>query len=306
MTEHYRLGESADPAGLLDRAIAFTLGAVHAVTPERLSAPTPCEQWDLRALLIHVADSLEALGDGLGTGRMDLVPAAPAAPTGQAAPTRPSGPAVPASPATQAGPTGQASPTWPTGAASPTGRPGPAAPARPPSSAYQARHPGPAPVSDPVATQAPAVPTPPPLSPVHAPTTAPPRAANFAAPPLAIDDPVACLRAQAARLLGVGAAGAGRGPVRIADSALDPRIVLGIGAVEIAVHGWDICRACGVRRPIPPALAVELAGVCALVVTADTRYPAFAAPVAVPNRSCPSDHLVAFLGRDPTTMSDPF
>src|SRR5437588_611718 len=58
-------------------------------------------------------------------------------------------------------------------------------------------------------------------------------------------------------------------------------------------------------RPPLPALAVELAGVCALVVTAETRYPAFAAPVAVPSRACPSDHLVAFLGRDPETMPDP-
>jgi hypothetical protein len=32
----------ADPAALLDRAIGFALGAVQAVTPERLSDPTPC------------------------------------------------------------------------------------------------------------------------------------------------------------------------------------------------------------------------------------------------------------------------
>jgi len=237
MTAQYRLGESADPAALLDRAIAYTLGAVHSVTPERLSAPTPCAQWDLRALLIHVADSLEALGDGLGTGRMDLAPAAPARPI------------------------------------------------------------EPAPVSDPVTAPTPGTAG-------FAPGTAAPPVPSPAVP-RAADDPVAFLRAQAARLLGVWAAGVGQGPVRIADSALDPRIVLGVGAVEIAVHGWDICRACGVRRPIPPALAIELAGVCALVVTADTRYPAFAAPIAVPGRSCPSDRLVAFLGRDPETLSDP-
>lgn len=240
MNGQYRLGESADPAALLDRAIAFTLGAVQAVTPERLSAPTPCAQWDLRTLLIHVADSLEALGDGLGTGRMDPSPATPAR----------------ASPAAQ--------------------------------------------VSDPVAA---------PASGAPAAVTAAPPAAGPAVPRTAdartADDPVACLRAQAARLLGVGAAGAGRGPVRIADSALDARIVLGVGAVEIAVHGWDICRACGLLRPIPPALAVELAGVCALVVTADTRYPAFGAPVAPPSRACPGDRLVAFLGRDPAPMSAP-
>lgn len=209
MTAQYRLGAMADPAALLDRAIAFTLGAVHAVTPDRLSDPTPCEQWDLRALLIHVTDSLEALCDGLGTGRVDMSP--------------------------------------------------------------------PEPISVPV-----------------------PAIASAPA-----DDPVADLRGQAARLRGVWADGIRRTPVRIANSALDPRIVLGVGAVEIAVHGWDICRACGLRRPIPPALAIELAGVCALVVTAETRYPSFGAPIAIPDRACPSDHLVAFLGRDPHTMSDP-
>jgi uncharacterized protein (TIGR03086 family) len=239
MTGWYRVGAAADPAALLDRAIAFTLGAVHAVTPDRLSGPTPCAQWDLRALLIHVADSLEALGDGLGTGRMEIDP------------------------------------------------PGPARPQ------------GPAPVSAPIVTPEHGLPGP---ASAPSPGSAVPLTAGTVPP---ADDPVACLRGQAARLRGVWAAGVGRRPVRIADSALDPRIVLGVGAVEIAVHGWDICRACGLRSPIPPALAVELAGVCALVVTPETRYPAFAAPVAVPGRSCPSDHLVAFLGRDPATTSDP-
>ena len=266
MTGQYPLGEAADPAALLDRAIAFALGAVHEVTPERLSARTPCAQWDLRALLLHVADSLEALGDGLGTGRIDLTPAPP--------PNPPSSPSP--SPTPVSGPI-----TTPTPLAStPTATTGPKTPAS------TAAHTS---------------------SPTAAPTTvpAPPSAARPAVP-LAAEDPVAFLRAHAARLLGVWAVGTGPGPVRIADSALDPRIVLGVGAVEIAVHGWDICRACGLRRPIPPALAVELAGVCALVVTADTRYPAFDAPIAVPRGACPSDRLVAFLGRDPATMSDPF
>ena len=257
MTGQYRLGESADPAALLDRAIAFTLGAVHAVTPERLSAPTPCAQWDLRALLLHVADSLEALGDGLGTGRMDLAPASATGPSGSVAQSDAVSTAA-----------SIAAPGPGSGAGSGSGSGSTSAPA----------------------SASVASPDPPPLF--------------GAAVPRAIDDPVAVLRAQAARLLGVWAAGFGRDPVRIADSSLDPRIVLGVGAVEIAVHGWDICRACGLRRPIPPALAIELTAVCALVVTADTRYPAFAAPIAVPSRSCPSDRLVAFLGRDPDASPD--
>jgi uncharacterized protein (TIGR03086 family) len=193
----------ADPGALLDRAIAFALGAVHAVTPERLSDPTPCAQWDLGSLLLHVTDSLDALCDGLGTGRVDL-PVLVGAGT--------------------------------------------------------ASSPG---------------------------------------------DPAAQVRDRAARLRSwTSRMPCSEEPVRIAESALDPRIVLGVGAVEIAVHGWDIGRACGLRRPIPPALAIDLAGICVLVVTGATRRPAFADPVAVTGRACPSDELVAFLGRNPDSTFD--
>jgi len=212
---HHDAMTRADPAALLDEAIGFALGAVHEVTVQRLDGPTPCAGWTLRTLLLHVTDSLGALCDGLGTGRLDLLAS--------------SAPALAAASCS---------------------------------------------LADALAA--------------------------------ALDDPVPSLRDQAARLRGVRAAGAERrGSVMIADAALDARIVLGVGAVELAVHGWDICRACGVQRPIPPGLAFELAGICALVVAADTRHPAFAASVAVPDRACPSDHLVGYLGRDPGLAFDP-
>ena len=39
----------AGGVGLLERAINYTLGTLHAVTDAEMSAPTPCRSWDLRA-----------------------------------------------------------------------------------------------------------------------------------------------------------------------------------------------------------------------------------------------------------------
>jgi hypothetical protein len=75
------------------------------------------------------------------------------------------------------------------------------------------------------------------------------------------------------------------------------------GAVEIAVHGWDISAARDARRPIdpiPPALATRMLGLCPLLVAG--REGLFAGPVKVPAQASPGDKLVAFLGRDPGTL----
>jgi hypothetical protein len=69
--------------------------------------------------------------------------------------------------------------------------------------------------------------------------------------------------------------------------------------VEVAVHGWDVARACGVDRPIPPALAGELLELCPLLVD-DADRPGRFGPPADPSRwARPGDRLVAFLGRCP-------
>jgi hypothetical protein len=47
--------------------------------------------------------------------------------------------------------------------------------------------------------------------------------------------------------------------------------------------------------------APELAEIARLTVTDATRHPLFAEPVAVSPAACPSDRLVAFLGRHPAT-----
>jgi uncharacterized protein (TIGR03086 family) len=48
-------------ASHLELAVGYLLGATRAVEPRLLSRPTPCARWDLRLLLRHTADSLDAL-----------------------------------------------------------------------------------------------------------------------------------------------------------------------------------------------------------------------------------------------------
>jgi uncharacterized protein (TIGR03086 family) len=59
---------------LFERAVGYALGCVEDVAPGYLSRPTPCARWDLRMLLWHVSDALDALGEGIGTGRIGLYP----------------------------------------------------------------------------------------------------------------------------------------------------------------------------------------------------------------------------------------
>jgi uncharacterized protein (TIGR03086 family) len=119
-----------------------------------------------------------------------------------------------------------------------------------------------------------------------------------------VQDPAAglltTLRHRAERLLGVsGSVGGLHRVIGIADRCLDGATLRAVGAVEMAVHGWDIARGCGCHRPIPPDLATAILEVVPLVVTDETRYAHFAAPVAVSAYASPSDRLVAALGRGP-------
>jgi len=111
---------------------------------------------------------------------------------------------------------------------------------------------------------------------------------------------VVAFRVRAHELLGaVVAAGWGDAPISVAELPLPAEIVAATGAVEIAVHGWDVAVACGNHRPIPPALASELLGICPLIACGGTRGALFAPPVPVSPAAIPGDRLVAFLGRDP-------
>jgi uncharacterized protein (TIGR03083 family) len=144
-------------------------------------------------------------------------------------------------------------------------------------------------------------------------------------------DPLAAFRARAARLLatsrehgpGHGADGQerhghpGDGPVNgpvnglcraaalthgvilIGGHWLPGDIAAGAGALEVAMHGWDIALACGRPEPIPVPLAARLLQLSPLLVPAAGRAPLFAEPVPIPAAACPSDQLAAFLGRSP-------
>ena len=54
--------------GLLVHAVRYALTAARLVTPAYLPLPTPCAGWDLRTLLYHLGDSMDALSEGLYTG----------------------------------------------------------------------------------------------------------------------------------------------------------------------------------------------------------------------------------------------
>jgi uncharacterized protein (TIGR03086 family) len=180
---------------LLERAINYTLGSLHIVTSDALSHPTPCRGWNLRALLAHMNDSLLAMNEAIGVGRVDLN-------------VRPEN-------------------------------------------------------GDP--------------------------AVDF----------VASLRSRACQLLG-GCLAADRSDlISIAGRPVTTGIVTSTGAIEIAVHGWDVARACGRHRPIPPSLAEEMLELSPLFVTDADRPTRFAAPVDVPPLAGPGDRLVTFLGRHP-------
>ena len=66
----------AEGARLLGPSISYATGVALAVTPEILSRPTPCAEWDLRTLLRHACESLAAFGEGIEAGHVALDPAA--------------------------------------------------------------------------------------------------------------------------------------------------------------------------------------------------------------------------------------
>ena len=181
---------------LLASAISYALAACVQVAPGEMTLPTPCADWDLEALLAHLAASMADLESALRTGHLDLEPDDPATPD-------PGG-----------------------------------------------------------------------------------------------DAPVELLRDRAANLL--FACYAHHGPDRfvlVGGLPLPTGLLTCTGAVEIAVHGWDVRAARGRGGPIPPALATRMLRLSPLLVTG--REGLFGTPVQVPAQASPGDQLVAYLGRHP-------
>lgn len=110
-------------------------------------------------------------------------------------------------------------------------------------------------------------------------------------------DPVAALCDRACRLLGSWARSGDPEGILIGGVSMAAGIVPAAGALEIAVHGWDVARACGRNRPIPPGLAEELLTCATLFVTEADRPARFGLPVDVSRGAGPGERLLAFLGR---------
>jgi uncharacterized protein (TIGR03086 family) len=128
-----------------------------------------------------------------------------------------------------------------------------------------------------------------------------------------VGDPVETLRDRAAQLLCAVYAYGGPGRfVAVSGLPVPAGLVACTGAVEIAVHGWDVSAAlgrascggascggasCGGVRPIPAALATRMLRLGPLLVVG--REGLFAVPVDVPAQASPGDRLVGYLGRRP-------
>ncbi|HSV40878.1 MAG TPA: maleylpyruvate isomerase family mycothiol-dependent enzyme [Nocardioidaceae bacterium] len=177
--------------GLLERAVGYTRVALQGVTPAMLGNPTPCDRWDLAALLDHMVDSLETLTEAADLGYVAL--------------------------------------------ASPEGPPSPV-------------------------------------------------------------DAVQRLRVQACSLLGAWSAVARDDAVMVGDRPLSSAVLACAGALEVAVHGWDVAQATGAGSPMPTLLALDLLPWLDVFVTDSDRPSRFGTAVDVP--SCgPSTLLLARVGR---------
>jgi uncharacterized protein (TIGR03086 family) len=112
-----------------------------------------------------------------------------------------------------------------------------------------------------------------------------------------VADPVEALRDRASALLGAWTHCGDL--VTIAGATLPSGIVAGAGAVEIAVHGWDVGQSCGRPEPIPAPLAQALLSVVPSLVTDADRPGRFAKPRYTSAQASLGDRLVAYLGRRP-------
>ena len=117
-------------------------------------------------------------------------------------------------------------------------------------------------------------------------------------------DPVEALRDRGAELLCAGYCyGGPERFVAVGGLPIPAGVVACTGAVEIAVHGWDVSAARGriPQTPIPAGLAARLLRLSPLLVA--SRAGLFAVPVEVPAQASPGDRLVGYLGRNPGRSS---
>jgi uncharacterized protein (TIGR03086 family) len=114
-------------------------------------------------------------------------------------------------------------------------------------------------------------------------------------------DPARIFADRASRLLAARAtADRGHQVLDIGDLPLPAIAMECAGAIEVAVHGWDICQACGQHRPIPDTLAASLLAIAPLLIPETGRRPLFSPPITPTAHASPGDRLIAYLGRKPS------
>lgn len=121
---------------------------------------------------------------------------------------------------------------------------------------------------------------------------------DLVAPDAEGGDPMDTLRARARLLLGAWTDGPES--VSVGGNPLATSILTSAGAVEIAVHGWDIAQACGHPRPLPDRLAEELLELAPLFLVDADRPGRFDPPLPVRPTADAGVRLLAFTGRRAT------
>ncbi|MQA61792.1 MAG: maleylpyruvate isomerase family mycothiol-dependent enzyme, partial [Actinophytocola sp.] len=117
-------------------------------------------------------------------------------------------------------------------------------------------------------------------------------------PVAAAGDPATLWRERAGGLLGAWTNADDRAVVSVAGCPITTAVVASTGALEVAVHAWDVAQARG-GRGLPKELAEELFTLAPLLVDEADRPGRFGAAIAPPPQSGAADRLVAFLGRRP-------
>jgi uncharacterized protein (TIGR03086 family) len=99
--------------------------------------------------------------------------------------------------------------------------------------------------------------------------------------------------------------GPGHDPALIGGCPLAAGLIAAVGALEVAVHGWDIGRTLGRQLPLPDRLAEDLLARLPRLVSALDRPDRFADPLPVSPWMPAGERLLALLGRRPVGSSAP-
>jgi uncharacterized protein (TIGR03086 family) len=62
------MGEGADDLATMQKVVAEANRVVGGITPDQLDQPTPCADWDVRALLNHVTGGSDMFAEGVSQG----------------------------------------------------------------------------------------------------------------------------------------------------------------------------------------------------------------------------------------------